>query len=61
MSPIITLLMKVSNKKIVELNKMTSDPRFVESISTSRQLIYIPIAGLIRSTLRFSVAELGLI
>jgi hypothetical protein len=50
-----------SNKKIVELNKMTGDPRFVESIGISLQLIYIPIAGLIISTLRFSVAELGLI
>ncbi len=39
---------------------MTGDSRFVESIGTSRQLIYIPIAGLIISTLRFSIAELGL-
>jgi hypothetical protein len=41
--------------KFVELNKMTSDYKFVESIGKDHYSIYVPIVTLVRSTLMFPI------
>jgi hypothetical protein len=46
-------------KKFVELNKMTGDFDFVDSVGSNTQSIYVPIARLIKSTLRFPVGQHG--
>jgi hypothetical protein len=40
------------------LNKMTGDFSFVDNVGINPQSIYIPIARLIKSTLRFPIDEL---
>ena len=45
------------SKKFVELNKMTGDFRFVDSVGSNTQSIYVPIVRLIKSTLRFPVGQ----
>ena len=47
---------KPSNK-FVELNKMTGDFDFVDSVGSNTQSIYVPIVRLIKSTLRFPVGQ----
>jgi hypothetical protein len=47
------VLKEKPNKKFVELNKMTSDFRFIDAVGANPQCIYIPVVRLIRSTLRF--------
>ncbi len=39
--------------RFVELNKITSDFKFVNKIGNNPQSIYIPIASLVKSTLAF--------
>jgi hypothetical protein len=41
--------------KFVELNKMTSDYKFVEKSGSNPQSIYIPIVKLVKSTLVFPI------
>jgi hypothetical protein len=53
------ILKETPIKKYVELNKMTGDFSFEDSIGNNPQSIYIPIARLIKSTLRFPIDELG--
>lgn len=55
------VLKEKPNKKLVELNKMTGDFRFVDTIGTNPQCIYVPVVRLIKSTLRFPVDTLGTI
>jgi hypothetical protein len=43
------------SKKFVELNKMTGDFDFVDSVGSNTQSIYVPIIRLIKSTLRFPI------
>jgi hypothetical protein len=45
------------SKKFVELNKMTGDFDFVDSLGSNTQSIYVPIVRLIKSTLRFPVGQ----
>ena len=45
------------SKKFVELNKMTGDFDFVDNVGSNTQSIYVPIVRLIKSTLRFPVAQ----
>ena len=45
------------SKKFVELNKMTGDFHFVDSVGSNAQSIYVPIVRLIKSTLRFPVGQ----
>jgi len=52
------ILNQIPNKKFVELNKMTGDFSFVDNVGINPQSIYIPIAKLIKSTLRFPIDEL---
>jgi hypothetical protein len=52
------ILNQIPNKKFVELNKMTGDFSFVDNVGINPQSIYIPIARLIKSTLRFPIDEL---
>ena len=52
------ILNESPNKNFVELNKMTGDFSFVEGVGNNPQSIYIPIARLIKSTLRFPMNEL---
>ena len=47
------ILSESPNKNFVELNKLTGDFRFVDGVGNNPQSIYIPIARLIKSTLRF--------
>ena len=47
------------SKNFVELNKMTGDFSFADNVSTNSQSIYIPIAIVIKSTVRFPIDELG--
>ncbi|MER5175279.1 MAG: hypothetical protein ABJB76_09125 [Candidatus Nitrosocosmicus sp.] len=42
-------------KKFVELNKMTSDFKFVDTIGNNPQSLYIPIVNLVKSTLMFPI------
>jgi hypothetical protein len=49
------VLQKKPNKKFVELNKMTGDFSFVDGVGANPQCIYIPIARLIKSILRFPI------
>ena len=49
------ILKEKPNKKFVELNKMTTDFRFVDAVGTKPQCIYIPIVKLIKPTLRFPI------
>ena len=41
--------------KFIELNKMTSDYKFVEKSGSNPQSIYIPIVNLVKSTLVFPI------
>ena len=41
--------------KFIELNKITSDYKFVEKSSSNPQSIYIPIVNLVKSTLVFPI------
>ena len=41
--------------KFIELNKMTSDYKFVEKSGSNPQSIYIPIVNLVKSTLMFPI------
>jgi len=43
------------SKKFIELNKMTGDFNFVDSIGSNPQSIYIPIVKLVKSTLVFPI------
>jgi hypothetical protein len=43
------------NKRFIELNKMTGDFNFIDTIGNNTQSIYIPIVKLIKSTLRFPI------
>jgi hypothetical protein len=45
------------SKKFVELNKMTGDFDFVDSVGSNTQSIYVPIIRLIKSTLRFPLGQ----
>ena len=45
------------SKKFVELNKMTGNFDFVDSVGSNTQSIYVPIVRLIKSTLRFPVGQ----
>ncbi|HKO41258.1 MAG TPA: hypothetical protein VJU85_08355 [Nitrososphaeraceae archaeon] len=45
------------SKKFVELNKMTGDFGFVDSVGSNTQSIYVPIVRLMKSTLRFPVGQ----
>ena len=42
-------------KKFIELNKMTGNFNFVDSIGSNTQSIYIPIVKLVKSTLVFPI------
>ena len=53
------ILKEKPSKKFVELNKMTADFRFVDAVGANHQCIYIPIVGLMRSTLRFPIDTSG--
>ena len=46
------------NKRFIELNKMTGDFNFIDTIGNNTQSIYIPIVKLIKSTLRFPIDSL---
>ena len=52
------ILSESPNKNFVELNKLTGDFRFVDGVGNNPQSIYIPIARLIKSTLRFPINAL---
>ncbi len=41
--------------KFVELNKMTADFKFTDSIGNNNHCIYIPIVDLVQSTLSFPI------
>ena len=41
--------------KFIELNKITSDYKFVEKSGSNPQSIYIPIVDLVKSTLMFPI------
>jgi len=45
------------SKKFVELNKMTGNFDFVDSVGSNTQSLYVPIVRLIKSTLRFPVGQ----
>ena len=45
-------------KKFVELNKMTGEFNFINTIGNNTQSIYIPIVKLVKSTLRFPIENL---
>ena len=47
------------SKKFVELNKMTGNFNLVDNIGSNSQSGYVPIVRLIKSTLRFPIAERG--
>ncbi len=42
-------------KKFVELNKMTGDFNFADSVGSNPQSIYVPVVRLIKSTLMFPI------
>ena len=43
--------------KFVELNKITSDYKFTNTVGNNSQSIYIPIVNLVRSTLAFPLTD----
>jgi len=45
--------------KFVELNKITSDYKFTNTVGNNSQSIYIPIVNLIRSTLAFPLTDIS--
>ena len=45
-------------KKFVELNKITGEFNFINTIGNNTQSIYIPIVKLVKSTLRFPIENL---
>jgi hypothetical protein len=45
-------------KKFVELNKMTGEFNFINTIGNNTQSIYIPIVKLVKSTLRFPIENM---
>src|SRR5919112_683862 len=45
----------VAHYNVIEINKMTSDFKFVEKIGHNPQSIYIPIVKLVKSTLVFPI------
>jgi hypothetical protein len=47
------LLREKPSKKFIELNKLTGEFEYAESIVSNTHSIYIPIIALTRSTLRF--------
>ena len=55
------VLNEIPDKKFVELNKMAGDFSFVDNVGINPQSIYIPIAKLTKSTLRFPIDGSGLI
>ncbi len=46
--------------KFIELNKMTSDYKFTNTIGGNSQSIYIPIVNLVRSTLVFPLTDVNM-
>lgn len=52
------ILEEKPHKKFIELNKITSDFKFTDTIGNNSQCIYIPIVNLIRSTLSFPMDNL---
>ena len=45
-------------KKFVDLNKITGEFNFINTIGSNTQSIYIPIVKLLKSTLRFPIENL---
>ena len=46
-----------SLKKFVELNKMTGDFNFADSVGSNPQSIYVPVVRLVKSTLMFPIDD----
>jgi len=53
------ILKEKPSSKFVELNKITAEFKFTDSIGNNNQCIYIPIVNLIHSTLLFPVDSLN--
>jgi hypothetical protein len=51
------ILEEKPKRKYIELNKMTGNFTFVDSIGNNNQSIYIPIVKLIKSTLVFPIDD----
>jgi hypothetical protein len=54
------LLDEKLSTKFVELNKITSDYKFTNTVGNNSQSIYIPIVNLIRSTLAFPLNDINM-
>jgi hypothetical protein len=52
------VLKEKPSTKFVELNKMTTEFKFTDTIGNNNQCIYIPIVNLISSTLLFPIDNL---
>ena len=53
------ILKEKPSTKFIELNKMTADFKFIDSIGNNHQCIYIPIVNLVHSTLSFPIDKLN--
>jgi hypothetical protein len=54
------ILEKKPSTKFIELNKMTSDYKFTNTIGGNSQSIYIPIVNLVGSTLAFPLTDINM-
>ncbi len=54
------ILEEKPSAKFIELNKMTSDYKFTNTIGGNSQSIYIPIVNLVRSTLVFPLTDVNM-
>jgi hypothetical protein len=54
------LLDEKPSTKFVELNKITSDYKFTNTVGNNSQSIYIPIVNLVRSTLAFPLTDISI-
>jgi hypothetical protein len=54
------ILEEKPSTKFIELNKMTSDYKYTNTIGSNSQSIYIPIVNLVRSTLAFPITDTNL-
>lgn len=54
------LLDEKPSTKFVELNKITSEYKFTNTVGSNSQSIYIPIVNLVRSTLAFPLTDISM-
>ena len=54
------ILKEKPSTKFIELNKMTSNYKFTNTVGDNSQSIYIPIVNLVRSTLAFPLTDINM-